>query len=109
MLSSRQYPDLATRKIGGLNRISADATAGAQWIVWPEHARWLYARCKADEGDSFRNPWGMLSLRGWETWKRQFKWIEGDERFDARSRSVTRLARKQMEALEVEHMAEAAI
>lgn len=102
MPSSRGYRDPNTN--GGRNRISADAVAGAQWIIGPEQGRWVYERCKAGTGDE--DPWKMWNMHGWRRWKAQFEWIEQDEKFDARSRIVARLARDQMDACEAEDAAE---
>lgn len=105
--SSRQYPDLNSRKVGGPNRISADAVAGAQWVMWPDEGRWVYEQCKkAGDAGTDDDPWGIWNLQGWKGWKSQLAWIERDERFDPRSQVVAKLARQQMEGYEAEDEAE---
>lgn len=98
--SSRDYPDLEKRKVGGPNRISGDVIAGAQWLLWPEQGRYVYQECKKRENiDSSRQMWCRTN---WKEWKEQLEFIAGDERFGQQARLVARLARDQMLAYEAE-------
>jgi len=98
--SSRNYPDLEKRKIGGPNRIGGDVIAGAQWIMWPDEGRFVYQQCK--KVDKLDGPRAMWSMERWRQWKDQFAFVAGDDRFDSKARLVAKLAGQQMTAFEEE-------
>ncbi|KAI8303328.1 hypothetical protein K4K61_007185 [Colletotrichum sp. SAR11_59] len=99
MPSSSTYPDLEKRKLGGPNRVSGDAIAAAQWIMWPDEGRFVYQQCKKlDE----TGPRAMWSQERWEVWKEQFGFIAGDERFTPKARVAAKLSREQMIGYEEE-------
>ncbi|KAK1848591.1 hypothetical protein CCHR01_08789 [Colletotrichum chrysophilum] len=99
MPSSSTYPDLEKRKIGGPNRVSGDAIAAAQWIMWPDEGRFVYQQCKKLNETG---PRAMWSQERWEVWKEQFAFIAGDERFTPKARVAAKLSREQMIGYEEE-------
>ncbi|KAJ0273996.1 hypothetical protein COL940_009592 [Colletotrichum noveboracense] len=99
MPSSSIYPDLEKRKIGGPNRVSGDAIAAAQWIMWPDEGRFVYQQCKKLNETG---PRAMWSQERWEVWKEQFAFIAGDERFTPKARVAAKLSREQMIGYEEE-------
>lgn len=99
MPSSSNYPDLEKRKIGGPNRVSGDAIAAAQWIMWPDEGRFVYQQCKKLHETG---PRAMWSQERWELWKEQFAFIAGDERFTPKARVAAKLSREQMTGYEEE-------
>ncbi|EQB57551.1 hypothetical protein CGLO_02308 [Colletotrichum gloeosporioides Cg-14] len=99
MPSSSAYPDLEKRKIGGPNRISGDAIAAAQWVMWPDEGRFVFQQCKKLHETGSRAMW---SQERWGVWKEQFTIIAGDERFTPKARVAAKLSRKQMIGYEEE-------
>ncbi|KAI0548486.1 hypothetical protein F4679DRAFT_550637 [Xylaria curta] len=105
------YPsaDGKAREIGDMNRLSADAVAGAQWVLRAEEGRWVYARCR-EESAGIKQDSGeweteercrrMWSLERWSEWKRQFRLIAGDNQIDKDSRRLIKLAVERMEEYE---------
>lgn len=93
MPSSSTYPDLEKRKIGGPNRVSGDAIAAAQWIIWPDEGRFVYQQCKKLHETGPRAMWSQYR---WEVWKEQFAFIAGDERFTPKARVAAKLSSEQM-------------
>lgn len=98
--SSGDYPDLEKRKVGGQNRVSGDAIAGAQWILWPGQGQYVYQECR--KKDNIDDPRQMWSMQRWNQWNEQSGFVSGDERFMEQARLVARLARHQMLAYEDE-------
>ncbi|KAI0438912.1 hypothetical protein F4803DRAFT_554544 [Xylaria telfairii] len=107
------YPsaDGKARETGDMNRLSADAVAGAQWVLRTEEGRWVYARCR-EESAGIRQDTGeweteercrrMWSLERWSEWKRQFRSIASDDQFDKDSRGLVQLAVERMEEYEAD-------
>jgi Protein of unknown function (DUF3632) len=98
--SSRHYPDLEKRRIGGPKRIGGDVIAGAQWILRRDEGRFVYRQCKPVE--RVDGPRAMWSMERWRQWKDQLAFVAGDQRFESKARLVAQLASQQMAALEEE-------
>lgn len=78
--------------------MGGDAIAGAQWILQPTEGAYVYQQCKkVQKVDGIRDMW---SMERWNTWKEQFAFISGDQRFDSKARGVARLAHQQMLSLD---------
>jgi hypothetical protein len=68
--SSRHYPDLEKRRIGGPKR---DVIAGAQWILRRDRGRFVYRQCKQVE--KVDGPRAMWSMERWRQWKDQLAFV----------------------------------
>jgi hypothetical protein len=113
MLPANQaYPNLREDNVAARSsRLSWDAVCGAQWLLYPEEGRWLYAQCKqagskssvsAKELGEELGPREMWSLERWREWKRQYQAIaEGaEENLDQNTRALATEVVRRMEEYE---------
>ncbi|KAI1098752.1 hypothetical protein F4804DRAFT_114550 [Jackrogersella minutella] len=96
----KKYPSFNVRATSRPAKIGGHIQAAAQWVVWPDEARYVYQQCKKKEKVDKKNPRDTWSMEHWRIWKAQFHFVAGDERIDPRARDAAKTAADKMEAVE---------
>ncbi|KAI2465022.1 hypothetical protein F4781DRAFT_410935 [Annulohypoxylon bovei var. microspora] len=98
--SGKKYPSFNIWVTSKPATIGGHILAAAQWIMWPDEARYVYQQCKKKEKVDRKNPRDTWSMENWRIWKAQFQLFAWDERIDPRAREVAKKAVDRM--IEVE-------
>ncbi|KAI0888557.1 uncharacterized protein GGS22DRAFT_151830 [Annulohypoxylon maeteangense] len=90
--SGKKYPSFNVRVASKPDVIGGHILAAAQWLIWPDEARYVYQQCRKKEKTDKKNPRDTWSMENWRIWKAQFQLFAWDERVDPRARDVAKKA-----------------
>ncbi|KAI1208482.1 uncharacterized protein F4807DRAFT_153122 [Annulohypoxylon truncatum] len=90
--SGKKYPSFNVQVASKPDTIGGHILAAAQWLIWPDEARYVYQQCKKKEKTDKKNPRDTWSMENWRIWKAQFQLFAWDERIDPRAREVAKKA-----------------
>ncbi|KAI1444156.1 hypothetical protein F5Y02DRAFT_181498 [Annulohypoxylon stygium] len=88
--SGKKYPSLSVRVASKPDTIGGHILAAAQWLIWPDEARYVYQQCKKKEKVDKKNPRDTWSMENWRIWKAQFQLFASDEKIDLRARETAK-------------------
>ncbi|KAI1086499.1 hypothetical protein F5B19DRAFT_139129 [Rostrohypoxylon terebratum] len=100
--SGKKDPSFSVRVTSKPDTIGGHVLAAAQWLIWPDEARYVYQQCKKKEKVDKKNPRDTWCMENWGIWKAQFQFFALDEKIDPRARQAAKKAIDRMAEVETE-------